>query len=118
MKFVSDAIRRSVTESRTTLSPPPVTMRRAGSSATRFVGLTVASASAKLPVVFGCSSVYSFSYPNKFMLPMYNAKQHPPVTFEHSGVVSLRCNIHDHMLGYILVVDSMTVTKTDENGKA
>ena len=69
-------------------------------------------------VVFGCSSVYSFSYPNKFMLPMYNAKQHPPVTFEHSGVVSLRCNIHDHMLGYILVVDSMTVTKTDENGKA
>ncbi len=49
---------------------------------------------------------------------MYNAKQHPPATFEHSAVVSLRCNIHDHMLGYILVVDSMTVTKTDENGKA
>ena len=33
--------------------------------------------------------VYSFSNPNKFMLPMYKGDQHPPVTFEHSGVVSL-----------------------------
>ena len=49
---------------------------------------------------------------------MYKSKQHPPATFEHSGVVSLGCNIHDHMLGYILVVDNMTVAKTDENGKA
>jgi hypothetical protein len=50
------------------------------------------------------------------MLPMYKGKQHLPVTFEHSGVVLLRCKIHDHMFGYILVVDSMTVTKTDDNG--
>lgn len=62
--------------------------------------------------------VYSFSHPNKFLLPMYHGEQHPPVTFEHSGVVTLGCNIHDHMLGYILVVDSMAVAKTDENGKA
>ncbi len=62
--------------------------------------------------------VYSFSHPNKFMLPMYKGQQHPPVTFEHAGVVSLGCNIHDHMLGYILVVDSTTFTKTDENGRA
>ena len=62
--------------------------------------------------------VYSFSYLNKFMLSMYKGKQHPPVTFEHSGVVTLGCNIHDHMLGYILVVDSTAFTKTDENGKA
>ena len=62
--------------------------------------------------------VYSFSHPNKFLLPMYKGEQHPPVTFEHSGVVSIGCNIHDHMLGYILVVDSTTYTKTDENGKA
>lgn len=62
--------------------------------------------------------VYSFSHPNKFILPMYKGQQHPPVRFEHSGVVSLGCNIHDHMLGYILVVDSTEFTKTDENGKA
>ena len=62
--------------------------------------------------------VYSFSHPNKFMLPMYKGEQHPPVTFEHSGIVTLGCNIHDHMLGYILIVDSTTYTKTDWNGKA
>ena len=49
---------------------------------------------------------------------MYKGTAHPPVTFEHSGVVILGCNIHDHMLGYILVVDSMTFTMTDGDGKA
>jgi plastocyanin len=62
--------------------------------------------------------VYSFSHPNKFMLPMYKGDPPPPVTFEYSGVVSLGCNIHDHMLGFILVVDSNIFTKTDENGRA
>ena len=62
--------------------------------------------------------VYSFSHPNNFILPMYRGEQHPPVTFEHSGVVILGCNIHDNMLGYILVVDSETCTKTDLHGKA
>jgi len=62
--------------------------------------------------------VYSFSHPNKFMLPMYKGVAHPPVTFEHSGVVILGCNIHDHMLGYILVVDSTVYSKTDERGRA
>jgi plastocyanin len=62
--------------------------------------------------------VYSFSHPNKFILPMYKGEEHPPVTFEHSGIVSLGCNIHDHMLGYIFVVDSSFFGKTDESGKA
>ena len=62
--------------------------------------------------------VYSFSHLNEFMLPMYKGTVHPPVTFEHSGIVILGCNIHDQMLGYILVVDSTTFTKTDENGEA
>lgn len=62
--------------------------------------------------------VYSFSHPNKFTLPMYKGMAHPPVTFEHSGVVTLGCNIHDHMLGYILVVDSTIFTKTNANGAA
>jgi hypothetical protein len=47
---------------------------------------------------------------------MYKGEQHPPVTFEHSGVVSLGCNIHDHMLGYILIVDSSVFGKTNEDG--
>ncbi len=49
---------------------------------------------------------------------MYKGRAHQPITFQHSGVVSLVFNIHDRMLGYILVVDSTTFTKTDENGKA
>ena len=61
--------------------------------------------------------VYSFSHPNKFMLPMYKGDQHPPVTFEHSGVVVLGCNIHDDMVGYILVTDSTIFAKTDGSGK-
>lgn len=62
--------------------------------------------------------VYSFSHPNKFTLPMYRGTAHPPVTFEHSGIVTLGCNIHDHMLGYILVVDSEAFAKTDADGMA
>ncbi len=62
--------------------------------------------------------VYSFSYPNKFTLPMYKGTAHPRVTFKHSGVVTLGCNIHDQMLGYILVIDSTIFTKTDSNGRA
>ncbi len=60
--------------------------------------------------------VYSFSNPNQFELPLYKGKLHPPVRFEHAGLVILGCNIHDHMLGYILVVDTPHFGKTDEGG--
>jgi plastocyanin len=62
--------------------------------------------------------VYSFSNPNDFILPLYKGDAHAPVTFEESGVVTLGCNIHDQMLGYILIVESDVFTMTDENGVA
>jgi plastocyanin len=62
--------------------------------------------------------VYSFSHPNQFKLPIYKGDAHPPVTFVESGLVILGCNIHDNMLGYILVVDTPVFGITDENGKA
>ncbi len=62
--------------------------------------------------------VYSFSNPNDFILPLYKGNAHPPVTFGESGVVILGCNIHDQMLGYILVVDSHAFAKTDKTGVA
>jgi len=62
--------------------------------------------------------VYSFSHPNQFNLPMYKGDAHPPVRFEEPGVVSLGCNIHDDMLGYIAVVDSANFAKTNEDGLA
>jgi hypothetical protein len=40
------------------------------------------------------------------------------VTFDESGIVVLGCNIHDHMLAYILVVDTPAFAKTDDRGVA
>lgn len=62
--------------------------------------------------------VYSFSKPNDFVLPLYTGNPHDPVTFHHDGVVILGCNIHDHMLGYIVVVDTDVFELTDESGSA
>jgi plastocyanin len=62
--------------------------------------------------------VYSFSKPNDFVLPLYKGDAHAPVTFDHDGVVTLGCNIHDDMLGYIVVVDSGAFGVTDASGVA
>ena len=60
--------------------------------------------------------VYSFSKAKTFELKLY--KEHPkaPIIFDQTGVVELGCNIHDWMLGYIVVVDSTIFAITDENG--
>lgn len=62
--------------------------------------------------------VYSFSHPNEFKLPIYKGDAHAPVLFEENGVVILGCNIHDHMLAYIVVVDTPSFAKTNEDGVA
>ncbi len=61
--------------------------------------------------------VYSFSKPNNFALPLYKGDVHDPITFDHDGVVTLGCNIHDHMLGYIVIVDTDVFSTTDESGR-
>jgi len=60
--------------------------------------------------------VYSFSKPNNFVLPLYTGDPHDPVIFDHDGIVMLGCNIHDHMLAYIVVVDTDVFGLTDESG--
>lgn len=62
--------------------------------------------------------VYSFSKPNDFVLPLYKGEEHEPVVFEHDGVVTIGCNIHDNMLGYIVVVDTDAYAVTDNGGRA
>jgi len=62
--------------------------------------------------------VYSFSKPNNFVLPLYKGITPEPVRFEHDGIVTLGCNIHDHMLAYIVVVDTDVFGVTDRNGVA
>lgn len=61
--------------------------------------------------------VYSFSRPNNFVLPLYKGTPPSPIDFATEGVVTVGCNIHDGMLGYIAVVDTHLFGKTDESGK-
>ena len=62
--------------------------------------------------------VYSFSPAKRFELPLYRGRPHPPVIFDQPGIVTLGCNIHDHMVGYIVVTDSPYFAKTDASGHA
>jgi plastocyanin len=61
--------------------------------------------------------VYSFSQAKQFELALYRGNEHPPVTFDRDGVAVLGCNIHDHMVGYVLVVDSSHFGLTDHDGR-
>jgi plastocyanin len=60
--------------------------------------------------------VYSFSPAKKFQLPLYKGQLHPPVVFDHEGLVVLGCNIHDQMVGYIYVTPAPYFGKTDASG--
>jgi len=61
--------------------------------------------------------VYSFSRPNAFALPLYKGNARLDVRFMHPGVVVLGCNIHDSMIGYVVVVDSTRRGVTDSHGQ-
>ena len=62
--------------------------------------------------------VYSFARPNAFEFELYESGQSPVMRFEHPGVVTLGCNIHDLMLGYVVVVDAAHYAVTDDEGYA
>lgn len=61
--------------------------------------------------------VYSFSEVRTFELPLYIGIPAEPIVFDKSGIVTLGCNIHDHMLGYILVLDTPWFAEVQQ-GKA
>lgn len=60
--------------------------------------------------------VYSFSQAKTFELKLYAGKPEDPVVFDSVGVVELGCNIHDSMLGWVLVNDTAVFAKTDAAG--
>ncbi len=60
--------------------------------------------------------VYSFSAAKQFELPLFHGRVHSPVVFDKPGLVVVGCNIHDHMVGHILVVESPLHGVTDERG--
>ena len=63
--------------------------------------------------------VYLFSPTRKFELTLYSGTPSNPVLFDKSGVVTLGCNIHDQMVGWVLVVDTPYYARTPAaTGKA
>lgn len=60
--------------------------------------------------------VYSFSAAKKFELALYAGRAHAPIVFDKAGLVTLGCNIHDNMLGYIWVTDSPWYGRSDAQG--
>lgn len=63
--------------------------------------------------------VYSFSAAKRFELRLQKSSEAPQeVLFDKPGLVTLGCNIHDWMLGFVLVLDSPWFVQTDARGLA
>ena len=62
--------------------------------------------------------VYSFSPANRFEIFLAKGASAKSIRFDRAGIVTLGCNLHDWMLGYIAVVDTPWFAVTDEQGAA
>ena len=64
-------------------------------------------------------NIFSFSPAKRFDLGRYTSdvRPIPSQIFDKPGLVTLRCDIHEHMRGLILVLDTPYFTKTDEEGR-
>jgi plastocyanin len=62
--------------------------------------------------------VYSFSPAKKFELKLYVGRPENPIEFDHAGLVVLGCNIHDAMVGWVVVSDTPWYAKTVAGGRA
>lgn len=63
-------------------------------------------------------SIFSYSKPRRFDLGRYRSDERPipSEVFPEPGLVTLRCDIHEHMRGLVLVLDTPHFTTTDEAG--
>ena len=63
-------------------------------------------------------NVFSYSRARRFDLGRYRKDEKPAaLTFDKPGVVKLYCEIHEHMRGTILVLDTPHFVKTDTSGR-
>lgn len=64
-------------------------------------------------------NIFSFSPPKRFDLGRYRADERPIPSqlFDAPGLVTLRCDIHEHMRALILVVDTPHFTVTSPTGE-
>lgn len=63
-------------------------------------------------------NIFSFSPPKRFDLGRYRSdeKPIPSQVFDVAGLVTLRCDIHEHMRALILVLDTPHFVISDSNG--
>jgi plastocyanin len=63
-------------------------------------------------------NIFSYSAPKRFDLGRYRADERPVPfqVFEVPGLVTLRCDIHEHMRGLILVVSTPYFVLTEADG--
>ncbi len=64
-------------------------------------------------------SIFSYSPAKRFDLGRYRPDERPipSVVFDTPGLVTLRCDIHEHMRGLILVLDTPYFAMTDTDGR-
>jgi plastocyanin len=64
-------------------------------------------------------SVFSYSPAKRFDLGRYRPDERPipSKVFDTPGLVTLRCDIHEHMRGLILVLDTPYFVTTDPDGR-
>ena len=63
-------------------------------------------------------SIFSYSPAKRFDLGRYRSEERPipAQVFDKPGLVTLRCDIHDHMRGLILVLNTPYFVMTDTGG--
>ena len=62
--------------------------------------------------------VYSFSAIKPFEIKLYVGTPTKPVVFDQSGVAALGCNIHDHMIAWVVVLDTPYYNHVNNQGLA
>ncbi len=64
-------------------------------------------------------NIFSYSPAKRFDLGRYRSDERPipTQTFDQVGLVALHCDIHEHMRGLILVVDTPYFVKSDSEGR-
>ena len=64
-------------------------------------------------------NIFSYSPTKRFDLGRYRPEERPipSQVFDTPGLVTLRCDIHDHMRGLILVLDTPYFVVTDADGR-
>jgi plastocyanin len=64
-------------------------------------------------------NIFSYSKPKRFDLGRYRSEERPIPSqlFDQPGLVTLHCDIHEHMRGIILVLETPHFTRSDTEGR-